>query len=173
LINDRSIYNQAEAGVTSFSDDMEALKHNFLLRGFFKNRGFEDSDQLAKYATPHLPAGSPIQTFTYDPRGIFTKSDSAKLKNSKRLNAAGQFLENQKFGLAVIAVSMGTKGDTDEDRELSEARADAVRSYLVQNYRLDDTRLKIIGMGKTVQGTEEGSVQVRVYADGPDKTAVR
>ena len=34
---------QAEAGVTDFQENMEALKHNFLLRGYFKKRGYEDS----------------------------------------------------------------------------------------------------------------------------------
>jgi hypothetical protein len=173
LINDKSIFNEAKAGATSFNDDMEALKHNFLLRGFFKNRGYEDTDQLAKYEIPRLPAGSPLQAFTFDPRRIFAKSDSAKLKNSKSLNAAGTFLENHQFGLAVVAVSMGMKGDTQKDRLLSEARAQEVRDYLVQNFMFDDTRLKTQGLGKTAQDSEEGFVKVLIYPDGTDKTAVR
>jgi hypothetical protein len=46
LVNDRALYQnlnktvaQAKEGVTSFQEDMEALKHNFLLRGFFNKRG--------------------------------------------------------------------------------------------------------------------------------------
>jgi len=27
---------------------MEALKHNFFVRGYFKNRGYEDSNELVK-----------------------------------------------------------------------------------------------------------------------------
>ncbi len=39
---------QAQAGVTDFQENMEALKHNFFLRGYFKNRGYEDSAELAQ-----------------------------------------------------------------------------------------------------------------------------
>ena len=38
---------QAQTGVTDFQENMEALKHNFLLRGYFKSRGYEDSAELA------------------------------------------------------------------------------------------------------------------------------
>ncbi|MGA8940390.1 MAG: hypothetical protein WB439_14600, partial [Acidobacteriaceae bacterium] len=30
------------------NSDAEALKHNFLLRGFFKNRGYEDASELTQ-----------------------------------------------------------------------------------------------------------------------------
>src|SRR5262245_3409517 len=50
LINDQSAYRnmnetmeQAKVGATSFQENMEALKHNFFLRGFFKKRGYYDS----------------------------------------------------------------------------------------------------------------------------------
>ena len=39
---------QAQAGVTDFQENMEALKHNFFLRGYFKNRGYEDSAELER-----------------------------------------------------------------------------------------------------------------------------
>jgi hypothetical protein len=39
---------QAQAGVTDFQENMEAMKHNFFLRGYFKSRGYEDSAELAK-----------------------------------------------------------------------------------------------------------------------------
>ena len=62
LVNDKQLYNnleqttsamrdtmlQAQAGVTDFQENMEALKHNFLLRGYFKSRGYEDSADLEK-----------------------------------------------------------------------------------------------------------------------------
>jgi len=36
---------------------MEALKHNILIRGFFKKRGYEDSEELTKHEIPKLPPG--------------------------------------------------------------------------------------------------------------------
>jgi hypothetical protein len=40
------------------------------------------------------------------------------------------------------------KGDTEQQKMLTEARAIVVRDYLVRNCRLDDTRIKTIGLAK-------------------------
>src|SRR5260370_5194551 len=60
LVNDKKIYQQAnaataeaKAGATAFDENMEALKHNFLLRGFFKKRGYEDQTELKKRSEEH------------------------------------------------------------------------------------------------------------------------
>src|SRR5579863_9360914 len=58
LVNDKSVYQQAAAGVTALNEDAEALKHNFLLRGFFRSRGYEDAAELAKHQIAQLPAQS-------------------------------------------------------------------------------------------------------------------
>ena len=46
----RDTMTHAQAGITDFQENMEALKQNFLLRGYFKKRGYEDSAELAKDA---------------------------------------------------------------------------------------------------------------------------
>ncbi len=48
----------------------------------------------------------------------------------------------------MVAVYTGKKGDTEKDRALTEAQSLLVRDYLAQNFKLDDTRLKTIGLGK-------------------------
>jgi len=47
---------------------------------------------------------------------------------------------------------------------LSQARAFVVRDYLVKNFKLEDTRIKIIGLGKT--GTAGGRVEILIYPKG-------
>jgi len=165
LINDRSIFDQATAGAAAFKEDMEALKHNFLLRGFFKKRGYEDSSDLTKDAIERLPAKPLVQRFEYDARKLFDKPDTAKLKDQKPLNDAGKFLETNLFGLAVVAASTDMKGDSEEDRKLTQARAMVVRDYLVHNFKLDDTRVKTIGLGKSPGSSEPGMVEILVYPD--------
>ncbi len=58
LINNREVYEQvratvaesrdtvtqAKAGMTAFQENMQALKSNWFLRGFFKNRGYQGRD---------------------------------------------------------------------------------------------------------------------------------
>src|SRR6202161_1339862 len=136
VINDKTSYQKANAGATALNEDMEALKHNFLLRGFFKNRGYEDASDLTKHAIADLPQGEPEKVFEYDGQKIF--NEQAKLKDEKALKEAGEYLQTNKFSLAVVAVSTGMKGETEKDRLLSEGRASVVRDYLAKNFRLDD-----------------------------------
>jgi len=166
LINDRTMYDQATAGVSAMHDDMEALKSNFLLKGFFNKRGYVDSDELKKHQIPQLPRG-PSKTFDYEAKAVFEKADSAKLKNQKIFDDAGDYLEKTKFGLAVVASTAGMKGDSERDRTLNEARTMVVRNYLVQNFRLDDTRIRTLALGKTEQLGENGKVQIVVYSLKP------
>jgi outer membrane protein OmpA-like peptidoglycan-associated protein len=157
---------QAQAGALAFDENMQALQHNFLLSGFFKRRGYENSADLTKYAVTRLPAGSSIKTFVYDGDTIFDKKDTAKLKNQKSLAEAGKFLEANRFGLAVVAGHSGMKGDSAKNKILTQARTMVVREYLVQNFKLDDSRLVTIGMGESKESGEGGKIEILVYPVG-------
>jgi len=163
LINDKTIYNQAAATVTSMHEDVDALKHNFLLKGFFNKRGYVDSDELKKHEIAKLPVETSQKTFTYDTKQVFDKPDAAKLKDRKTLNEAGLFLQGRKFGEVVITAAAGMKGDSDKDRLTTQAQAMVIRNYLVQNFRLDDTRIKTMGLGKTEDGGDNGKIEILVY----------
>ena len=148
-------------------EDMEAAKHNFLLSHFFKKRGYEDASDLTKDQIPRLPdAVAASKVFSYDANKIFDKPDTAKLKQTKALNEAGAYLQSTPFGLVVAAAST-EKGDTDKDRLLTEARAMAVRTYLVNNFKLDDTRIKTTGLGKSSTLPGGTGVAILVYPPGP------
>jgi phospholipid/cholesterol/gamma-HCH transport system substrate-binding protein len=185
LVNDKQLYTnleqttsdmhatmaKAEIGVTDFQENMEAMKHNFFLRGYYKNRGYEDSAELAQNEIEHLPQGASVKEFTYPAKQLFDKSDSAKLKNQKSLNDGGEFLANNKFGLAVIVASAGLEGDTEKDLVLTEARAMVVREYLVENFGFDDSQLKTLGMGKqpdTSASAGGGTIQILIYPEGTE-----
>jgi len=187
LVNDKQLYSnlekstsamhdtmiQAKAGATDFQENMEALKHNFFLRGYFKNRGYEDSSELAKDEIERLPQGIPAKTFTYSVKRLFDKQDSAKLKNQKSLNDCGQFLANNQFGFAVVVASAGMAGDSQKDLILTEARAMVVREYLVENFGFDDSQLKTLGMGKLTDVDVNsdggwGAVQILIYPVGTE-----
>lgn len=153
--------NRARDAAAAFQDDAEAMKQSFLLRGFFKRRGYQDVSELRKNRISQLPS-RPSKEFAYDAKKIFGKPDNAKLTKGKALNQAGQYLEQNKFNLAVVAASSET-GDTDKDRVLTRARANVVRDYLVQNFKFDDTRMKIIGLGKSRQAGETSRVEILIY----------
>jgi phospholipid/cholesterol/gamma-HCH transport system substrate-binding protein len=188
LINDKTLYNnlqqstvtmqatmvQAQAGVTNFQENMEALKHNFVLSGYFKKRGYEDSGDLTANRIGGLPAAAPVKTFTFTAKQLFDARDSAKLKDQKALKAGGDFLAQNPFGVAVVVVSSSMEGDTQKDLVLSQARAMVVREYLVENFGFDDSQLKTLGRGKqagSVSDADWGSIQILIYPTGTDVPA--
>jgi phospholipid/cholesterol/gamma-HCH transport system substrate-binding protein len=189
LVNDKQLYSnlqqstatlhatmiEAQAGVTNFRENMEALKHNFILGGYFKKRGYEDSAGLTANQVSKLPLGTPLKAFTYTAQQLFDSRDSAKLKNQKALNAGGEFLAQNQFGVAVVVVSAGMEGDTQKELVLTEARAMVVRTYLVDNFGFDDSQLKTLGRGKQAGSKTEsskdndwGTIQILIFPAGTE-----
>jgi phospholipid/cholesterol/gamma-HCH transport system substrate-binding protein len=182
LINDKDIYVslaqstatlqttmvQAQAGVADFRDNMQALQHNFLLRGYFKRRGYGESSDLVEDEIDQLPTGTPLKTFTYLPKQLFGDKDSVKLHNQQSLNECGEYLAKNPFGAAVIEISSGIEGDTQEEMVLTQVRAMLIRDYLVQHYGFDDSQLKTKALGKQAlgTGTGQGSIQILIYPAG-------
>ena len=174
LLHDRQVYDQlnattaqAKAGATAFQENMEALKQNWFFRSFFNKRGYQDATELTKNSIAELPRGAPVKTFTYDASQIFGDANSAKLKKAKELQEAGKYFEGNKFGLAVVVAYSGMKGDTGKELTLSQARAAVVRQYLAENFKMDDSRVKTIGLGKSERRADgRGGLEIIVYPEG-------
>jgi phospholipid/cholesterol/gamma-HCH transport system substrate-binding protein len=190
LVNDKQLYNnlaqtattlhdtmlQAQTGVADFQENMEALKHNFFLSGYFKKRGYNNSGDLTANRIGGLPEGAPLKEFAYTAKQLFDSRDSAKMKNQKSLKAAGDFLAQTQFGVAVVVVSNGMAGDTQKDLVLTEARAMVVREYLVENFGFDDSQLKTLGMGKQAGADLDagwGSIQILIFPEGSEIPVVK
>jgi phospholipid/cholesterol/gamma-HCH transport system substrate-binding protein len=164
LINDKKIYQNVSQATTEMQEDMEAAKHNFLMSHFFHKRGYEDSADLTKNEIGRLPSGPAVKRFSWSGPKIFEKDETAKLRDPKALNEAGAFLQANPFGLVVVA-GYADKGDSAQEQILTEARAMVVRDYLVRNFKMDDTRVKTIGLGKS-SDAEGAGVTVLVYPAG-------
>jgi len=188
LINDRELYSnlqnsthslsgtmvQAEAGVTDFRENMEALKHNFLLNGYFKKRGYENSADLTDNQIDGFPKGTPAKVFDYSAKQLFAGRDTAKLQNQKSLNESGEYLVNTPFGFAVVVVSAGLEGDSSKELELTKARAMVIRGYLVENFGFDDSKIKTLGLGKQTGATsvvDAGTIELLIFPAGSDVPA--
>jgi outer membrane protein OmpA-like peptidoglycan-associated protein len=183
LVNDKALYNnlsdstadlqktmvQAQAGVTDFQENMEALKHNFFLAGYYKKRGYEDTSELAANKIGGIPQTAPLKTFSFSAKDLFDGRNSAKLKNQKTLRDVGDYLAQNQFGVAVIVASTGMEGDSKKDLVLNEARAMVIREYLVENFGFDDTLLKTLGLVKQAAGinlSEWGTITIDIFPTG-------
>ncbi len=167
MVNDKALYHNMTKATATLQEDSEALKHNFLLRGYFKKRGYEDTSELAKHEIAQLPPGPCQKTFTFEAKQLFHNSDTAKLDDNKPLKQVGQFLQTNQFGLAVVVAHGSMKGDADKEQQLTQARAAVVRDYLVQNFRLDDSRVMTKGLGKVDDPNDNAAVEILVYPTAP------
>jgi len=76
--------------------------------------------------------------------------------------------------VAVVAASTGMKGDAEEVRVLTEARAMVIRDYLVNNFKMDDTRFKTMGLGKNQQvSSDSGIIEIIIYPPGTNITSAK
>ena len=128
---------EAKSGATSFQENMEALKHNFLLRGFFNKRGYFDSSELGKHAVARLPRGAPVRQFTFEEKDLFDKPATAKLRKEKLLNQVGSALENNPWDRGSRGQHRfeGSKGRNSSFRRPRDGRTTIPRSAL-QSRRL-------------------------------------
>lgn len=145
------------------NENMRALKRNFFLRGFFRSRGYDDSSRLTEHAIERLPAAKPLRRFRLDAHALFDAADTAKFRKESLLNEAGRFLEQNPFDLAVVAVAGGMKGDAEEVLVLTQARAMVIRDHLIGNFRMADTRVKTIGLGKRPDAPNVGAIDIVIY----------
>lgn len=165
----RQVVDEAKSGVVSFQENMEALKHNFLLRGFFKDRGYFDSSDLTRYAVDRLPEETPVKKFTITSKDLFDKPNNAKLDKEKLLNEVGKYLEGNEYGVVVIVANTGSQGTKEQNLKLSQARAAVVRQYLSETFKIDDSRIRTLGLGESAQGAVgiDGTLEIFVYANDP------
>ena len=169
----------ARIAMSAFAENMEALKHNFLVRGFFNDRGFFNLATLspAEYRagaltrkgarrTVRIWLGAPV-LFESDPE----KPDSERLTDvgKARLDSAmGAFVDQVPSG-ALIVEGHAQQGTKDEQHLLSRQRASSVRSYLIGRFELDPLLTGVMPLGSDSQGSPNGApwdgVALAVFQD--------
>jgi phospholipid/cholesterol/gamma-HCH transport system substrate-binding protein len=162
----RKTVAQARIGVTAFTENMEALKQNILFRGYFKDRGYLDAADLTKWDIGEMPMAAPLKTFHFSAEDLFEKSGTAKLKDKKHLDEVGAYLEAHPFSLVIVQAFSSQAGGHEENLVLTQAQAMVLRNYLAEKFKLDDTKLRTMGMGevKTTQPDRTSRIEISVYA---------
>jgi len=136
----------AREAMAGLAENMEALKHNFLFRGFFKDRGYFSLSQIspAEYRKGALTANGnrqPVRVWLAAPVifEIDPETDRERLSESgkARLDSALEpFLD--RLTDVVLMVEGYSQLATHDARYLqSVERASAVREYLIGKFRLD------------------------------------
>jgi phospholipid/cholesterol/gamma-HCH transport system substrate-binding protein len=139
--------DDARSAIEGLAENMDALKHNFLLRGFFKKRGYFDLAQVspAEYRAGALTKGSDRRVVRGWRRADVLFEVSPDRQENERLTAPGKewvdsaiapYLEHVASGI-VIVEGYSQRGTRDEQYLRSRARAGIVRDYLISKFHLD------------------------------------
>jgi phospholipid/cholesterol/gamma-HCH transport system substrate-binding protein len=161
-VNVREALTNANAAAANLADATEALKHNFLTRGFFKDRGY--------YTLADIPPD------TYRQDRIFTSRANQRVwlsgsdlfqrtsNGAEELSTSGKDVLDATFaeyGDAIlekpVVVEGYSSGAARDQLRLSRSRAFAVRQYLQTRVQIDIKNLGIVplkakppaGVGRT------------------------
>ena len=172
----RTMSNASEA-MSDLAENMEALKRSFFFRGFFKNRGFYDLDNItvAEYREGRFAVDKlRQQTWIYETEVFARSSDgSEELSAAGKKRLAAVMAEFQRYprNSAIIVEGYSGKGVPGEQLLLSTERALKVREYLVKTFHLDPNYVGTMPMG-AVASKDNGAywegVAVVVFYDKPD-----
>jgi phospholipid/cholesterol/gamma-HCH transport system substrate-binding protein len=157
--------DDARAAMAGFAENMEALKHNFLLRGFFNRRGYFDLAQIspADYRQGALTKGSDRQLvrvwlpaellFEPDPEQPETErlTDTGKVRVG---SAIGPYLERVASGIVMVE-GYAQAGTPDQQYLRSRARASVVRAFLIATFDLVPQATGAMPLGADSTGSPE------------------
>ena len=166
---------EAHETMSNLSDDTEALKHNFLFRGFFNKRGFFDLGgiTMADYKKPSFGKGfkrhriwmESVNLFTKDAKGAESLSVDGKARLDEAMTEVLTFPRN---GPLMVEGFAGA-GTASQQHLLGRRRAVLVQNYIIEKFHLRPNYVGIVSMGAepAVQGVagtfKEGVAIVSFY----------
>ena len=159
----RVTLGQTREAVSDLADNMEALKHNFLLRGFFNRRGYFDLDAIspADYRKGILENGKRKAAriwlasrvlFEQRPDGTEALTEDGKRRLDSAMSAYLEFVPANPLVVEGYASGM----TVDERFRLARQRAGTVREYLMGRYALSPQSTGYISLGDEADGSPEG-----------------
>jgi phospholipid/cholesterol/gamma-HCH transport system substrate-binding protein len=160
--NLRQTLDGAREAMAGFAENMDALKRNFLVRGFFTRRGYFDLSQIspADYRKGKLAAGTKRQAvrvwlssavlFETDTQ---TKAERLTDDGKARLDSAiAPFLDRMANSVLVIE-GYSQLATTDQQFVQSRERAAIAREYLIGKFHVDPQAAGIMPLGHESPGS--------------------
>lgn len=147
--------DDARSAMSGLSENMEALRHNFLLRGFFNSRGYFSLDDIspAEYRKGALRSGgrTPVRIWLASDRvfDVVAQGETVRLteEGRRRLDSAmAPYLDRVADGVLMIE-GFAPDGGRDQQYVISRARAVVVRDYLVDRFHLDPKATGVMPLG--------------------------
>jgi phospholipid/cholesterol/gamma-HCH transport system substrate-binding protein len=154
----RATLVSAREAMSDLAEDLEALKHSFFFRGFFKDRGFYDLGSLspAEYQSKEFEKNVTKERTWVELDDVFilkaNGSEELSEPGRKKLDAMmANFLRFTK-DRAVIVEGYAAAGTLDEQWLHSRERAAKVRDYIVKKFTLSSDYVGVMPMGALAGG---------------------
>jgi phospholipid/cholesterol/gamma-HCH transport system substrate-binding protein len=158
----RVTLTQAREATADLADNMEAMKHNFLLRGFFNRRGYFDLDSIspAEYRNGVLENGKrKAMRIWLASAVLFEEAPGGEVLSAEGRNrvdsAMTTYLRHVPSNPIVIE-GYATAGTLGERYRLSRQRAGLIREYLLARYGLLPQNTGYIALGSDAEGSPSG-----------------
>ena len=160
----RATLTQARKATADLSDNLDAMKHNFLLRGFFNRRGYFDLDAIspAEYRNGVLENGKrrairiwldAAVLFETRPNGALALTDGGRARLDSAMSTYLRYLPSN----PLVVEGYATQGIVGEQYRDAKLRAGIVREYLLGRYELSAQHTGFIALGSDAQGSPSGN----------------
>jgi phospholipid/cholesterol/gamma-HCH transport system substrate-binding protein len=152
--------------LSDLAEHTEALKRNFLVRGFFQRRGFYDIDSLTPVEYRQFAADARRRRalrIWLDAEVLFATDEAGNERltpeGRARLDLAmGTFLEQRRDSPLVVE-GYATTGATSEQYLRSDARARLVRTYVARRFRREASITGAIGLASDARESPSGDAR--------------
>ena len=157
----RATLSSAREAMCDLAENLEALKHSFFFRGFFKDRGFYDLASLSpvEYQSKEFEKNVTKERAWVRQNDLFiVKADgSEELSDPGRKTLDAMIANFLRFtkDRAVIVEGYAAAGTLDEQFLRSRERAMKVRDYLIKKFALSPDYIGVMPMG-AVSGYGDG-----------------
>jgi phospholipid/cholesterol/gamma-HCH transport system substrate-binding protein len=164
MADTRLTLSQAREATADLADNMEAMKHNFLLRGFFNRRGYFDLDAIspADYRKGVLENGkrkamriwlSDDVLFQTGPEGNEVLTDDGRARVDSAMATYLEYLPSN----PMVVEGYATEGTRDERFRRARQRAGIVREYVLGRYEVPPQNAGYIALGNDAAGSPAGN----------------
>ncbi len=162
--NMKQTMDDARAAMSGFAENMDALKRNFLVRGFFNRRGYFDLSQIspADYRKGALTTGgrrvvrvwlsSPVLFEVDAATGTERLTDDGKARLE---SAIAPFLDRLASSVLIVE-GYSQLATADQQFIQSRARAAVAREYLIGRFHLEPQAVGLMPLGHESPGSPDG-----------------
>jgi phospholipid/cholesterol/gamma-HCH transport system substrate-binding protein len=164
--NLKQTLDDARLAMSAFAENMEALKHNFLVRGFFNQRGYFNLASIspAEYRQGALNKDGKRSVYRVWLSSSVIFERDAEDPEAEQLTDGGKarldsavapYLDRLVDGVLMVE-GYATDGTRNEQYVRSRIRAAMVREYLVAKFHLEPQAVGLMPLGSDAKGSPNG-----------------